>query len=212
MQVKHHIIIVLLLFCSATMVSQVETSNQDSSQIYVKNADNFIRDATTLPAKQYLRGNVQMYQDSIFMFCDSSILVLNNLNAVGNVSILHSDTIKVFADSLIYEGNSRMADLYENVVLENGTDKLFTDQLNYDLSNKIATYQDTALLINPRATVSSIKGVYNGHEKRAKFIKEVVIIDSVFIMYTDSLLYNTADDIATFIAFTKIIKDDQEDK
>ena len=181
----------------------------DTTQIFVKNADNFVRDATTLPATQYLRGNVKMYQDSIYMFCDSAILVNNSLNAINNVVILHSDTIKVFSDSLFYEGDGKFADLYDNVVLENGEQKLFTNRLNYRLNEKIATYTDTALLINKRARISSIKGVYKVNEKLTKFEKEVVIIDSVFTMYTDSLLYDTENDVATFIAPTQIIREDQ---
>lgn len=181
----------------------------DTTQIFVKNADNFVRDATILPATQYLRGNVKMYQDSIYMFCDSAILVKNSLNAINNVVILHSDTIKVFSDSLFYEGDGKVADLYDNVVLENGEQKLFTNRLNYRLNEKIATYTDTALLINKRARISSIKGVYKVNEKLTKFENEVVIIDSVFTMYTDSLLYDTENDIATFIAPTQIIREDQ---
>jgi lipopolysaccharide export system protein LptA len=186
-----------------------EEAIADTTQIFVKNSDNFVRDATSLPATQYLRGNVKMYQDSIYMFCDSAILINNSLNAINNVVILHSDTIKVFADSLFYEGDGKVADLYDNVVLENGEQKLFTNRLNYQLNEKIATYTDTALLVNERARVSSIKGVYKVNEKMVKFEQEVVIIDSVFTMHTDSLLYNTELDVATFIAPTKIFREDQ---
>jgi len=206
-------IFIFWLFCfiPTIMVGQIpdEVEESDTTNIYVKNTDNFIRDASQSPSVQYLRGNVKMYQDSIFMFCDSAILVQNNLTAIGNVIIIHEDSIKVFADSLVYFGDSRKAELYNNVVLENGDQKLFSNELFYDLNNKIATYSDTAYMQNSRALVKSIKGRYDVEKDLAKFEHEVTVKDSVFQMETDSLLYNTKTDIARFISYTQIFKDDQ---
>lgn len=204
--------ILFSILCLPTLsFSQIEkeATQSDSTQIFVKNTDNFIRDASGEETVQYLRGNVQMFQDSIFMFCDSAILANNTLRALGNVIIIHEDSIRVFADSLFYDGNKRQAELYDRVVLENGNQKLFTNQLNYDLNTKLAVYQDTAYMENNRTRVKSIKGTYNADSGLAKFKEEVIVRDTAFVMNTDSLLYDTKNDYATFISYTTIQRKDQ---
>src|SRR5690606_39015105 len=68
---------------------------------------------------QVLIGNVRMRHDSTFMRTDSAILDdRNKVEAYGNVVIQELDSTYIFADTLWYNGNTRLAELKGDVVLE----------------------------------------------------------------------------------------------
>ena len=96
----------------------------------------------------YLYGNVQFKQDSVFMFCDTAILKDKMIEAKGRVAIVQEDSVKIFADYLHYNGYIGVATFLSNVVLESGKQKLFTDTLYYDTRSKIGRYEGKAILSN----------------------------------------------------------------
>ena len=129
---------IVFLFCNGSLFAQiVPGQNQgDPKQISIHSEDNQIIDATFLPATQYLNGNVQVYHSGTFMYCDRAVLKGSTLKMYSNVVLLQNDTIKIFADSLHYNGDSLVAFLYGDIILENGpTKKLYTSFLKF-VSNK----------------------------------------------------------------------------
>jgi len=205
-QIKYFLIIFIWAWAS---VLSAQDQNPDK-KVKVKNADNFITEISDEKDIQYFRGNVKIVHDSIFMFCDSTTINENKLNAVGNVIIVQDDTINVFSDSLYYDGDKKIAELFFNVVLQNGEKKLFTESLLYNLETKKATFQDTAILESHTMTLSSLKGVYDVESKRAKFYEQVTIIDGSFELKADSLDYDTDIDRAYFIGPTFITENDKQ--
>ena len=82
---------------------------------------------------QKLLGNVELRQDSVYMYCDSAIITNSNqVVAQGNVIIQQGDSLNVFADSLNYDGEQKKATLYSKVVLDSKGQQLFTEELDYD--------------------------------------------------------------------------------
>ncbi len=181
--------------------------SQEKELIYVEHADQTRLKKTAQEELRILNGDVQLYQDSTFMFCDSASIRGNFLVAVGNVVLVQSDTISVFGDSLVYNGNTQKARLFYNVTLENGEEKLYTERLDYDVGKRIATYRDTALLVNQSTQLQSIRGIYDVNEKLATFKDYVVVRDSAFDLRADSLKYNTGLGKAIFISATRIKTD-----
>ena len=195
----------ILLFClSHWAFGQTE---QESQLIYIEHSDETIIENDGGLQRKFLKGNVRMYQDSTFMFCDSAVIINNKLTAVGNVVIVQSDTISLFGDSLIYNGNNKKARVFDNVTLENGEQKLYTHRLNYDVGNRIATYRDTALMLNNTTKLQSKRGVYDVNKQLATFKEYVVVRDSAFNLRADSLKFNTGLNRAIFIAPTEIVSD-----
>ncbi len=190
-----------------TTFSAFGQTEKQSQLIYVEHSDETIIENDGEVQRKYLKGNVRMYQDSTFMFCDSAIIVENRLTAVGNVVIVQSDTISLFGDSLIYNGNSKKAKVFDNVTLENGEQRLYTHRLNYDVGNRIASYRDTALMLNNNTKLQSRRGVYDVNQKLATFKEYVVVRDSAFNLRSDSLKFNTGLNRVIFIAPTEIISD-----
>lgn len=156
-----------------------------------------------------LIGNVQLRQDSLFMYCDSAI-IYNDIDviAMGNVLIQQSDSLSIFADSLRYQGAERQADLYGNVILLHGNQKLFTETMHYDLNTSVATYEDGALLTNDTTQLTSIRGYYYVNQDELYFKDSVVVVDPQFELRSDTLLYNTRTKFVYFLGPTLITQND----
>ncbi|MCZ2459136.1 MAG: OstA family protein [Chitinophagales bacterium] len=165
-----------------------------------------VDDSTTL---QILAGNVKLKQGKTLFFCDSC--VINNrtriFEAFGHVHINDSDTSDAWSDYLQYLSDKKIAYLKGNVKLTSGKGVLTTPDLEYDVDTKIAIYTHGGKLVNENKTVlTSKEGYYYTDLKDAYFKKDVVLKDPGFDLRTDSLLFNTENETARFIAYT-FIKD-----
>ncbi|MEZ4983755.1 MAG: OstA-like protein [Saprospiraceae bacterium] len=158
---------------------------------------------------QKLIGEVELSQDSIFMYCDSAYLENSTrLFAFGKeVLIQQGDSIAAFSDTLYYNSQLKIADLIGNVVLINGTKKLFTDKLHYDLNTKIATYETPATITDGETQLSSKKGYYYTESDDIFFKDSVVVIHPRFQLRADTLQFNTTSQIATFLGPTVMRSD-----
>ncbi len=153
--------------------------------------------------RQRLIGNVELSQDSVYMYCDSATLENSiQLFAEGNVVIQQGDSTSAFSDSLYYDAEEEVANLIQNVVLINGDRQLFTDRLVYDLKTKLATYTDGAVLTNGETQLSSKRGYYYVDDRQIFFRDSVVVIDPRFEMRADTLQYDTETEIVYFLGPT----------
>lgn len=192
------------LLCNTYLLSQSEKDTTTTEKVLVENADNSITEVKDDVSIQYLRNNVRLVHDSIYMLCDSARIQEDELMAVGEVLIVQDDTINVFSDSLIYNSENKIAELFFGVVLENGSKQLFTEHLIYELEDKKAFFYDTTTLLDGTMTLSSLKGSYDVQNKSAKFYEQVSIIDGELRLKTDSLLFDTSIDRAYFLGPTFI--------
>ena len=158
-------------------------------------------------------GNVELRQDSIFMYCDTAI-VENESRVIAfgeEVLIQQGDSVSVFADSLFYDGDLREAELFgteENpVILINGEQQIFTKRLHYDLNTKIATYREGATITNGETQISSKRGYFHVASNETFFKDSVVVIDPEFELKADTLQFNTETKVVTFLGPTRINSD-----
>ncbi|HHH49735.1 MAG TPA: hypothetical protein ENK52_02015 [Saprospiraceae bacterium] len=157
-----------------------------------------------------LHGNVELRQDSTFMYCDSATIIDNNVFAHGNIIIQQKDSVSVFADSISFDGDNRIADFFGDVILLHGEQKLFTNQLKYDLNKKMASYYNGATLTNKNTQLSSKKGYYFTETKDAFFKDSVIVVDSSFNLRADTLQYNTDSRVVSFLGPTLIHQKESE--
>lgn len=157
---------------------------------------------------QRLIGDVQLKQDSVFMYCDSATIENEiRLFAKGKVIIQQNDTVSVFADSAYYDGSLRIAELFGEVILVNGTQKLFTDRLTYNLGTKVATYNDGAVMTNGSTQLTSKGGTYFVQTKEIFFQDSVTVVDPRFSLRSDTLKFNTETKMVFFLGPTLISND-----
>ena len=179
-----------------------DTSKTD--RLIVKFAETRITDLSGDEPEQIFYGDVKLYKDSLFMFCDTARVVGNNLWAKGNVIFIQNDTIRTFADSLYFHGDSSIAYLYHDVVLENGSKKLYSDILIYDTRTKVASYQDTAIMVQEKSSLQSVRGYYDVDNDQAFFYDEVYIEGEDMKMRADSMSFLTDEQRAIFMGPTRI--------
>ena len=160
---------------------------------------------------QRLIGNVELSQDSVFMFCDSATIANSTrVEAFSNIILQQGDSISGFADTLLYDGILKEADLFGRVVLANGRQKLYTDRLHYDLKTKLATYTTGATLVNDSTRLTSISGYYYADQEVAYFKDSVLVIDPKFALRADSLRFDARENRVVFIGPTRMRVDSSE--
>ena len=66
-----------------------------------------------------VKDNVEFTHRGTKFYCDSAVLAkkTNYLEAYGNVKIVDGDSVTITADKLLYDGNTRVANLRRNVIL-----------------------------------------------------------------------------------------------
>lgn len=200
-----------LILIAITAYSQTQRpaiSKKKQDQVTVDYADVFENFQEGKDIIQKLRGNVELRQDSVYMYCDSATITNNTyVVAKGNVVIQQGDTTSVFADSLVYWGDLKQASLFGNVALVNNTQKLFTERLDYDLTTKTATYFEGATLTNNETQLSSKRGYYYVRNNEVYFRDSVVVIDPEFRLRSDTLKFNTETRTVFFLGPTLIVTD-----
>lgn len=201
-------LIIPFILLAPTWILAQEPIQEDTARVRVNYADIFeyLLEGDTLFQK--LIGSVELQQDSIYMYCDSAV-ILNEQDVVarGRVQIQQSDSVSIFADSVLYSGLTRDARLYGDVVLVNGRQKLYTDSLSYNLRSRIASYQGGAVLTNDTTQLTSRIGYYYVATHNAFFKDSVVLIDPNFELKSDTLQFNTQTQVATFLGPTLIVQE-----
>jgi len=194
---------------SNTVATRQDTT--DKKKVIIENADSQKLDGSTDTTFQYLQGNVRLLYDSVYFFADTAIVTDYMFNASGNVVIIKGDSLKLFADSLIYYPDSARAYIwgYEqgNVVLENAENQLFTNYMIYDLDKDIAMYTNEGLLITPDSKIKSGRGFFHTKSGYANFYDNVTVEGENYDIITDSLRYYRDQKRALFLAPVVVTKD-----
>ncbi len=197
------------LLCSKIGAQNGVSPEQDTTgKLKVESSltgEGFIKDGREL---RKLSGNVRLRQENTLIFCDTAIIDQDDAVLKGNVVIEQTDTAKIFADSALYYGNIRQADLFGKVVLINGEQQLFTKKMRYDLAKKIATYHNGARLNQGKSQLVSKHGYYYVAEKEVYFKGDVVGTNPDFTLRTDTMTFNTEAQLARFVAPTIISQRD----
>ena len=170
----------------------------------VKDADGYVE---TTQAE----GNVQFEHEQTKLFCDSALFFRPQqvVYAFGNVHINQGDTVNLYCDTLIYNGNSRVSKLQGKVRMRDNTFKLVTDSLDYDGKISTGYYTGGAVItsIEDEMKLTSKEGYYNANLKTFFFKDSVHVSDVGYDLYSDTLEFRTEDKSAHFHGPTDIFMD-----
>lgn len=197
----------LLCFCAFAQTQDTTASKQ--TKIYLEHADLVKFDQDITPDYRVLIGDVCFRHDSSYMYCDSAYFydAANSLEAFSNVRMEQGDTLFIYGNWLHYDGNTQLARLRENVRMENNQVTLFTDSLNYDRGVNIGYYFEGGLIVDDENELSSYYGQYAPDTKLSVFNDSVRLENPQFILYSDTLHYNTESKIATILGPSIIVSD-----
>lgn len=215
---KHRSIIILMILCLTFIGIMAQNKNPlsptlpaqaDKNRVTLEQADSLIFNKNINPDIQILIGNVKFRHENTWMECDSAYFYdkSNSLDAYGSVEMNQADTLFGYGNTLYYNGNAKIARFRENVRLENRGVTLFTDSLNYNRITNIGYYFDGGVIIDQENELSSVYGQYSPATKEAIFHYDVKLTNPRFVLYSDTLHYNTNTGIAVILGPSRIVSD-----
>ena len=153
-----------------------------------------------------LVGNVALKQEGTIFYADSTVLnrKAKIVEAFKNVHINDRDSVHAYSDYLLYHTDTKIAILKKNVRLTDGKSTLYTDELQYDVNPRVGVYRHGGRVVNKKSVLTSEEGTYYADLKDIYFKDDVKLKDPQYFLESDSLLYNTNSEIATFISETYI--------
>ncbi|MEM6299363.1 MAG: OstA-like protein [Bacteroidota bacterium] len=156
---------------------------------------------------------VKFKQKNTIMFCDSAFQYIaeNKIVAKGNIRFIENDSVNLTGDTLYYDGNTRLAQLRGNVILDDGHILVKTDHMDYHLPSKQASYFNGGTVEDDSTNLSSDRAYYNTETKLSSFRGNVRIRDKEGTdIQADSLDYDTNTKIAVVQSQTRIKTRDGE--
>ena len=202
----YHSLSAKLFALTFLLVISVVTYGQKPAKITVQQAD-FGKYSKSLGENVYrLIGNVIFEHDKALMYCDSALMNEDNnsVEAFGNIHIKMSDTLNLYGKRLNYYGDTRTAEVIDNVKLIDRQTTLYTDRLLFDRKTQVASYITGGRIISKETRLTSKKGYYHTNVKQFFFKENVVLKNPKNTMNSDTLMYNTVTEIAYFLGPTII--------
>ncbi|MBV9963872.1 MAG: hypothetical protein JO072_16635 [Parafilimonas sp.] len=199
-------------FCfSALVYAQQPVDTSSKKKIIILNAERLNYQKIDSAEFQSAAGKVVIKQETTLFYGDSVVLnkTKNFLEAFGHVHINDNDSVNTYSDYLRYTGNDKKAYLKGNVKLTDGKGTLTTPDLDYDLNTHIGIYTKTGKVVSDKTVLTSTEGYYYGETKDVYFKKNVVLVNPDYTVTTDTLLFNTYTNVATFVVPTKIVSRDK---
>lgn len=159
-----------------------------------------------------LVGNVIFTHEGTLLYCDSAYLynVENKIEAFSNVRIKVSDTLNIYGKKLKYDGNTKIAEIFENVKLIDNQTTLTTNYLNFDRNTGIASYFDGGKIVDNENVLTSKIGHYYTNKKQFFFKNNVLLVNPKYTIDSDTLMFNTKTEIAYFYGPTNILSKDNK--
>jgi lipopolysaccharide export system protein LptA len=201
------ITILLLIFCIVHTANAQPDASSDSITVEILNADRLRfekkADGSTV---QILSGSVRLRQGNTLFSCDSCIVNegANMFEAFGKVHINDRSVTNIYSNYLRYLLDIRYAYLRGAVRLTDNQGTLTTEELEYDVANRIGIYKNGGRVVNKNSVLTSKEGIYYADIKDIYFKTNVELRDPAYYLKSDSLLYNTETQVATFISETFI--------
>jgi lipopolysaccharide export system protein LptA len=140
-----------------------------------------------------LKGQVHIRHDSTHFYCDSAYYyeAMNSFDAFQNVHICVNDSIDMYSRTMIYDGNLRFAEFFDNVRMMDDSTLLETDYMTYDRNQHLACYPNHGVTTRGDKQLVSDKGFYRDDLKEFRIFHNVVATSPKYQMTTDTLYYNT---------------------
>lgn len=168
-------------------------------------------DDENFPGIEKLIGNVMFTHDNTVGYCDSAYNYIkeNYIIAFGNPVKIHiNDSVTLYGDQVIYNGNTKITNITGQVVLKDNTSALYTNSLMYDNNLDLGYYPTWGKMINQQDTLTSDLGYYYTKDKMVLLNRNVKLVNETYTMNCDSLRYDTSNEVVFFISRTKLVSED----
>ncbi len=159
----------------------------------------------------YFLGHFAAHHNGAVIACDSAVRYNDTRWGFFGNAIINQDSIYIYGDSAIYNGDISLAEVYAPVVkVIDGDALLYTYNFRFNTDKKIGTYTGGGVLVQDNDILESQRGFYYADEHNIICVEDVELHGSDYDMKSDSVIYNTETKFARFFANTEIWNSDDE--
>ncbi len=183
---KHHILITFLLFITLSSFSQ-------EKKIQILHSDNTFKDGEKYPNAIVALGNVMVEHDGATLACKQALIYqeANVIKAFGEVFINQGDTVTQSSKYVHYNGKTKIAKSWGNVILTDPRMTLATDTLLFDRNKQMLYYEHHAIIKDSINTLESDIGKYFLAENKFEALSKVVVTNPDSEVISNHLDYFT---------------------
>ena len=179
-------------------------NSQEQRTIEIIQAGKSIRNSNDYPGANILQKDnslrVILFHDGARIESDLSYYYFNenSFKANGKVNFNQGDSLLLTSDFLEYDGKTKKAFAYGNVLLTRPDMKLETDTLYLDRTKNIAFYNSRGKIIDNKNTLRSNSGTYFMGPKKYIFKSNVTIENPEYNVDSEELEYFTESNFTYF--------------
>ena len=200
----------MLAFVAALPVMAQKQESQDSLVILMSSKSAQLVDVEGASYRKVV-GPARFLHNDTYLLCDTAYWNVETkvIDAWGNVSILQDETV-LTSDKLTYLIDQDLAQFRGSTVQLTDKDHntLRTRHLDYNTKDSVAVFMNGgAMRDKDGQIIESRSGTYESKLKTFTFMDDVnMFTDSIFVK-TNSLIYESDKDLATFSSPTDVWKD-----
>lgn len=182
-----HVLFLLILFTG------LHLAESQQRRIQIIHADNSTIDEEKYPGATILLGNVYVEHEGISLRSKKAIHYRrdNLLKAFGDVVLNQGDTITQTSDYVQYEGDTKRALSWGDVVLKDPVMTLTTDTLRFDRTQQLLYYRSGAEIRDSTNVLTSTSGNYFLQTTKFQARRDVVLTNPDYVLKSDHLEYYT---------------------
>ncbi len=152
-----------------------------------------------------LVGNFAAQHNGAIITADSAVRYNDRrLECFGNV-LINKNTTYAYAESAEYNGETNEVNLYSPIVkVVDGEAVLYCYNFCFNTLDNIGTFEGGGVMINGESVMESISGYYYSDTKELIGVGDVELSGDEYQMKSDSIIYNTETEGATYFENTNI--------
>lgn len=197
---------ILLVLCLFSIIAHAQ--ERERTLIHIEHANQLSKAANSDAVR--LLGNVHIRHDSTHFYCDSAYYYekKNSFDAFQNVHIHINDSIDMYSRTMMYDGNLRFAEFFDDVRMTDDSTVLETQYMTYDRDEHLASYPYHGVTTRGDKQLISEIGYYRDDLKEFRFYNTVKVLSPKYQLYTDTLVYNTRLEKMWFQGPSTIVNDE----
>ncbi len=150
-------------------------------------------------------GNFAAHHNGAVISCDSSVRYSDTRWGFFGRVIINQDSVYIYGDSALYDGESSLAEVYAPIVkVVDGDALLYTYNFSFNTAEKIGRYTGGGVLVHDDDIMESLRGYYYADTHEVICVDEVELHGADYDMKSDSVIYNSESDVARFFDNSEI--------
>lgn len=153
----------------------------------------------------YFVGNFAAHHNGAVITCDSAVRFSDQHWGFFGRVLVNQDSIYIYGDSAIYDGEASMAEIYAPIIkVVDGDALLYTYNFQFNTEQKIGSYTNGGVLVHDDNIIESARGYYDAQNHDIICVDKVELHGEDYDMKSDSIIYNTDTEFARFFTNSEI--------